>query len=256
MNSSHPVEHAEQFYNNLCEKYLEFQSEFPLAKYVTEPHAYDQIGNVNGKVILDCGCGNGKFIVKLSENKPLSITGVDISQEQINIAKNSTTDITSCSINLVQGDLTSDHLYKTLGEDTFDLIYSIWVVVHMESLDHLRKYFNNMYKSLKPGGTVLIYQDDFEAETNTVLSKLIPVEFELIKGKGLFEDGALIKVTYGDAFSYAEYYWSPKRLINIMNDVGFKNIERVNPYLKNENALELSEAFIEHKGGYFIRATK
>ncbi|MDO8748045.1 MAG: methyltransferase domain-containing protein [Candidatus Omnitrophota bacterium] len=47
----------------------------------------DLCGNVEGKNILDIGCGPGRYVVDLAQKKPESVLGVDMSASMIEIAQ-------------------------------------------------------------------------------------------------------------------------------------------------------------------------
>lgn len=100
--------------------------------------------------ILDAGSGFGQYSYYLSkQSKKWQILGVDVKTEQIEDCSNFFSKIEkSDRVKFEYADLT-----KYYKENTFDLILSVDVMEHiLEDVE----VFKNFYKSLKPGGMVLI----------------------------------------------------------------------------------------------------
>lgn len=100
--------------------------------------------------ILDAGSGFGQYTFYLSKKFPVSkITGLDIKQEQIEDCNNFFSKLKlSERVGFEMADLTA---YSK--DSFFDLILSVDVMEHIEEDV---KVFINFYKSLKPGGALLI----------------------------------------------------------------------------------------------------
>ncbi len=100
--------------------------------------------------ILDAGSGFGQYSYYLSkQSKTWEILGVDVKTEQIEDCSNFFSKIgKSDRVMFEYADLT-----RYAKESTFDLILSVDVMEHiLEDVE----VFKNFYKSLKPGGMVLI----------------------------------------------------------------------------------------------------
>jgi ubiquinone/menaquinone biosynthesis C-methylase UbiE len=54
--------------------------------FLCRPHVFDMLGDVNGKRILDVGCGEG-YMCRILSNKGAMVTGVDVSKDMILEAK-------------------------------------------------------------------------------------------------------------------------------------------------------------------------
>jgi SAM-dependent methyltransferase len=56
--------------------------------FVEQPAIKSAISSLNGKTVLDLGCGNGQFSKYCVDNGALKVTAVDISMNMIELAKN------------------------------------------------------------------------------------------------------------------------------------------------------------------------
>jgi malonyl-CoA O-methyltransferase len=100
--------------------------------------------DLHNKVVLDAGCGTGKFCV-LAENQGASkITGLDLSSEMIEIARK----------NCLSGEFWCGDLSTAELEPHYhDVIICALVLGHIKNL---KTVLNALLKSLKPGGTIVI----------------------------------------------------------------------------------------------------
>ena len=102
----------------------------------------DMAGPLDGKNILDVGCGKGRYLVALKRKFPHAVlTGLDLSEVLLtSIPKN---------IFSVQGSM----LDMPFPDDTFDVVYCV------EALEHavaIKQAIAEMCRVLKPGGVLLI----------------------------------------------------------------------------------------------------
>jgi 2-polyprenyl-3-methyl-5-hydroxy-6-metoxy-1,4-benzoquinol methylase len=99
--------------------------------------------------ILDAGSGFGQYSYYLSRKNPSwSILGVDVKTEQIEDCKAFFERIGKSNVQFQYADLT-----EFVHVDAYDLILSVDVMEHIEEDV---KVFENFWKSLKPGGMLLI----------------------------------------------------------------------------------------------------
>jgi len=97
------------------------------------------LGDINGKLILDCGAGRGKFSETLKD-KGAIVEACDINKKQF-ISKN---------IKFTEADLNKKLPYKDSG---FDMIISIEVLEHLENPSH---FIAEIKRILKKGGKAVI----------------------------------------------------------------------------------------------------
>jgi SAM-dependent methyltransferase len=100
-----------------------------------------------GRVILDAGCGMGRYLRIARESAARRVVGIDLSPA-VSAARDVTRDLPNVSI--VRGDL----LRLPFAPGTFDLIYSLGVIDHTPDP---RACFLALARLLKPGGRIAIW---------------------------------------------------------------------------------------------------
>jgi SAM-dependent methyltransferase len=103
--------------------------------------------DLDGKVVLDAGCGMGRYLRAAAESSARLIVGVDLSGAVV-AARELTCERPSVAI--VQGDL----LRLPFAAASFDQIYSLGVLDHTPDP---RKAFLELASLLKPGGRIAVW---------------------------------------------------------------------------------------------------
>src|SRR6056297_173562 len=124
--------------------------ETPMGGFVDETEtalAFRLFNPVPGSELLDAGCGTGNFSLKLAE-KGVMVTGVDISEEMMSIAKRKTAEA-GFSIDYKYGDL-----YELpFGDESFDAVFSM---AAFEFIKEPQKAFDELMRVVKKGGILMI----------------------------------------------------------------------------------------------------
>lgn len=110
----------------------------------SDPVLWRFAGDVRGRTVLDAGCGTGYLSRQLRE-RGAEVTGVDLSEEMIAIAKSASADVDfrvdSCSE------------LATVADEQFDLVVSNYVL--MDAPD-LRGTMHAFGRVLKAGGVAVL----------------------------------------------------------------------------------------------------
>jgi len=110
--------------------------------------------NPNATAVLDVGCGAGNYTLKLLQRLPhLDVTLFDLSQPMLERARERVSQVTSGSIQTIQGDIRE----TDIGEAAYDIILAAAVLHHLREEDEWRAVFAKFYTALRPGGTLWIY---------------------------------------------------------------------------------------------------
>ena len=112
-------------------------------RFVEKPMMLSMLPNIEGKRVLLLGCGTAEESEMLSKYNPEKITGIDISEKSIAIAKES---YPNCNFNV------GDMLNLPFNEKEFDFIFSSLAITHVEDKD---KVFKELYRVLDDNGQVL-----------------------------------------------------------------------------------------------------
>ncbi len=132
--------------------------------------------DLNGKKILDAGCGTGTLTRTLAQNFHADISGCDASLERIQEAKILSKD----SLSFFQADLTA----MPLPENEYDVIIVRFVLEHTLSP---HKIIHELTRILKPGGHLVVidldglifnlhHQDEQLGRQLDLLQKHLPID--------------------------------------------------------------------------------
>ena len=93
-------------------------------------------------IMLDAGCGNGKNMLIRND---CNMTGFDYCQNFVNICNEK-------GCNVFRGDIKN----IPISDNTFDGVFSVAVIHHLDSKESRIKAINELIRVTKPGGRILI----------------------------------------------------------------------------------------------------
>ena len=108
--------------------------------------------------ILEVACGSGRLLHFFKARKYINITGVDISPEQVQLAKKVVEAV-------VQADIL-DFLEK--ADKTYDLIIGLDIIEHFQK-DEVLRFLDACYKALKPHGRLILQSPNGESIFGTTV---------------------------------------------------------------------------------------
>jgi ubiquinone/menaquinone biosynthesis C-methylase UbiE len=110
---------------------------------------------LKGGSVLEIATGPGYFCIELAKLGDFKITGLDISNDLVQIAR-SNAQQARVKVDFLQGNASS---LQFLGM-AFDFIFCSWAI---KNFREPQKVLNEMYRVLKPGGTALIIDLNHDA---------------------------------------------------------------------------------------------
>ena len=116
--------------------------------YFFMPHTFSLLGDVQGKNLLDLGCGEGGYARELAR-KGADVTAVDCSGSAIAYAIKKTQEEGLPITHLLQN---SNHLSE-LGDAAFDVVLCAMMLMDVEDLQGT---LQEVFRVLRPGGSVLL----------------------------------------------------------------------------------------------------
>jgi ubiquinone/menaquinone biosynthesis C-methylase UbiE len=148
----------------------------PLSKYISNPE---------DKIALEIGHGGGRILLAACRSFKKAI-GIDVH---------------NCN-KLVEAELRSRgvsnfELFKTDGsaipvkDSTVDIVYSFIVLQHVEKIDIFKRYFEETYRVLKPGGIAILYfgrRRFYFSNSNSYFNYLIDCFLERLSLRKGFEE--------------------------------------------------------------------
>lgn len=105
--------------------------------------------NLSDKVILDLGCGTGRFCFLLEELNPEKIVGMDLSESMIEIGRKIAEDRKS-NVQFVLNDIEN---LSNIDSNSIDLVFSSTTLHYIQDLNHI---MNEISRVLVAGGTSIL----------------------------------------------------------------------------------------------------
>ncbi len=203
--------------------------EFRFNNYVVNPHVRNIIGDVEGKALLEVGCGFGRYLDILNKDNPLKLAGCDLSDHQIKLCKKN---IKGKSIKYYVLDFLECNSPAILGQDEYDIVFNVFVILYTDNLDKLQVFFENCYKCLKNGGKLVICTLDIASASS------YPEVFEILKfpTRPLTEDGKYVddcpvEITITEDCIVTSYHRDFNTLKKLLETAGFKEVKKLNLFL-------------------------
>ena len=110
---------------------------------------------VKNKIVLDAGCGSGKFLPVVSKLAKYYY-GIDASNAQLFLANNKIIDKEKVSL------LCLDLCDISLENNSVDIIYLSWVLGTIIDLKKRYKVLKELLRVLKPGGKILLIENNID----------------------------------------------------------------------------------------------
>ncbi len=103
-----------------------------------------------GQDVLDVGCGFGGTVASLDEQfTPIHLTGLNIDERQLEVARRRVTASHGNQVDFVTGDACS----MTFPEASFDRVLAVECIFHFPSR---QKFFDHVGRILRPGGNLTL----------------------------------------------------------------------------------------------------
>lgn len=131
-------------YDPIAEQYKRSKQQ-PWRTFIECFTLLELIGDPSGLSVLDVACGEGFYTRMIRERKARAVTGVDLSQGMIDLAKKQEA-VHQQGINYIVGDA------RQLPDDTYDLVMAAYLLNYAQTRDELFAMCDSIARSLKPGG--------------------------------------------------------------------------------------------------------
>lgn len=148
-----PKAYTEEYFRNHCEGYEEFlrssgDDPSPRIKY-----SINLFDFYPGQTIVDIGCGRGELLRSVG-SIGIKVIGLDYALTAINISRQTTKLTLGESKNIYLSLALATHL--PLKNNSVDGVFMLDVVEHLYPYE-LKKALKEVYRVLKPGGTLIIH---------------------------------------------------------------------------------------------------
>ncbi len=201
----------------------------PDKQYSILPTVIQMAGNYKDKVIVDLGCGTGFFSLPFADGAK-KVIGIDNSQTQLDQA------IVHSNVEYLCKDIFVDSLPPC------DIVIASFVTNYAPTLSVLEHFFQSIYQSLLPNGTVSLVVDlpnQKELKKFGATKKLLgPAQDEVKLQITLFNNDEKI-------CDLNATYFTPATLENVLRKVGFEDVVWHKPIVSKEGIDTLGEKFWE-----------
>lgn len=188
-----------------------------------------------GDNVLDLACGTGQYSMELSK-LGANVTGIDLNGEMIKIARKKSKDL---NISFIEGDMTD--FYK-IDCKKYNLVFCIGnSIVHLNSMDDIRSFIYNIYKSLEDGAVMVLQTINFNRILKYNIDSLPTIKvadkgIEFIRkyeySKGANKLNFITELIIKDGLNEQKYSNSVPLImflkedaVSIIKEAGFKSIE-------------------------------
>jgi len=194
-----------------------------------------------GRKALDYGCGPGRS-TRFLKGLDFDTVGVDISTDMLEKAR-------------LQDEYGEYHHIESgqlpFADNSFDLIFSSFVFIEVNSLEKITEILAEMKRVLKKDG-VIIY---VTAPAAGYEGNWVSFSYDFPENDKTFRSGDMAKLLIrGSGVILYDYYWTEQDYIQVANKVGLKLVEIHKPIGSDEDPVEwLDEAKSPYMAVYVLR---
>ena len=213
-----------------------------VSDFTGRPPTIDLCGNVEGKNILDLGCGEGYCSRILATKNPAKITGVDISKEMISRAiEREESEKLGISYFCKNA---ADYDFK---ESFYDLILGMFIFNYVP-IQTMRDILSNIHSSLKENGE-MVFAVPHPSLAFIKKEKVAPFyfdhgEYNYFSAKDIELEGKIWRRS-GEALNVRSYHKTFEDYVSAINDAGFSKILEVKELSVTNDILNIDPGFFE-----------
>ena len=189
-----------------------------------------QLPEMQGKEVLDLGCGTGLYTRLLRSLGATSVTGIDLSEEMLSIARRQENE--TCSI--IQYE--KQDILQWIPEHRYDLVFSSYILNYAHNRQELVRMLEKMRDSLAANGRLVIILDIFGLRCARDYGESVS-DFTIYHDQPLSPYDSF-RLTLKDSdtpiMDIYSIYIDPVELYQMLREVGFTGIQYQQPLLAPE----------------------
>ncbi len=179
------------------------------------------LGNPQGKIILDIGCGPGELTNRLAELGARAI-GIDTSEEWIDYCKKNYSN--NKNAEFLTGNTNNLHM---INSESIDTVIASMVFINIDRLDDVKKAFEEARRVLKRGGSFIFSDLDVKGIMDTTMPTreiIFPKYFKYDEGDSF---NAKITLESGKVMTFQDRYWPNETYKRFLHENNFRLIETI-----------------------------
>lgn len=197
-------------YDAIADNYNEFEQNAITLWRLGYPVVTDLLGNVNGKSVLDYGCGTGTFS-RFLQSKKASVTGVDVSENMIEVAKSNSSD------KIAYYPISSGGL-DFIPDNMFDFVVSNFVLCTVPSRREISMILDQIYRVLKKGGLFVFMNSNWDKSNGKEF-----ISFKLDYCNDLVAGHPVTAIIKSDPpIMLHDYFWPIAEYRKLLQESGFR----------------------------------
>lgn len=224
-------------YDPIAEQYKRSKQQ-PWRTFVECFTLMDLVGDPDEMAVLDVACGEGFYTRLIRERGAARVTGIDLSQGMIDLARQQEAQH-QLGIEYIVGDAR-----KLPDTDQFDLAVAAYLLNYSRNREELQAMCDGIARSLKPGGRFVTVNCN-PAQTFPSAPSYRKYGFET-STSGEWQEGAPIKWTFyldDGPFDLENYFLSEATHEAAFRQAGFREIRWHTPKLSPEGLLVNDQEF-------------
>lgn len=175
------------------------------------PQVLRLLGDLNGKSVLDYGCGNGRFTRFMAETYPLArIIGVDTSPQAIENARANTAE----SLGIEYHHIGS---HDDLPQFDFERACANFVFCTIPNIETLEQICQTIYDQLPPGGIFILMEPHPDSHGHRFTS----FASDPLRGQKSGDQVHVRLFTNSIDLEFEDYYWTQQDYETVLLKAGF-----------------------------------
>lgn len=229
-------------YDKIAKDYLNAVLNHIGKKYNQSPSVFTLCGDVNGKRVLDVGCGSGYYSELFKKKGALKVVGIDVSEKQIQLARQRA-DSQDFGIEYIVGDA-FNYDFSKLGK--FDIAIAVFSLFYADSVGGLENVLLSIKKALDVDGILVALVEN--PENPLIEDERVRYGTRITSEKERLVDGDKLKVELFDADSkkaceFFSNYYSRESYEKSLRKAGFKEISWHKPVVSGEGVKKYGTDF-------------
>ena len=222
-----------------------------VSDFTGRPSTLEMCGDIEGKNVLDLGCGEGYCSRILVTKKPAKITGVDISEEMIKRALER-----ESSEKLGISYFCEDAAKYEFEKNTYDLILGMFIFNYVP-INVMRAILANVHSSLKEGGEMVFAVPHpsfaFIRKKNEPPFYFDRGEYNYFNAKDVELEGRIWRRS-GEALNVRSFHKTFEDYVSAVNDAGFSKIVQMKELYVTDDILNIDKDFFQGLDGIPLHA--